>query len=187
MLLRVVRSRALDESACVSQAPHRERANREVRDMPLSGDKAARKRLGKLLVQARFEMNPEWRNRRLFAEEQQINYRLVQDIETAARQNFDDTTKMFIESKYGWALGSIDRVLEGGDPVKVSQVPPRVLALVIEAWGSLEDAPQHVREFAGDGRWDEQFRYEWITDYTRRDPAAQARRRGNAGGHLREA
>ena len=84
--------------------------------MSLSGDKAARKRLGKLLVQARFEMNPDWRNRRLFAEAQEINYRLVQDIETAARPNFDDTTKMFIETKYGWALGSIDRVLEGRRP-----------------------------------------------------------------------
>ena len=142
--------------------------------MSLSGDKAARKRLGKLLVQARFEMNPDWRNRRLFAEAQEINYRLVQDIETAARPNFDDTTKMFIETKYGWALGSIDRVLEGGDPVKAAQVPPRVLAAIIERWGTWDSTPEHIRTFAEASQFPEDFRFRMITGYIERDPAQQA-------------
>jgi hypothetical protein len=150
--------------------------------MSLSGDKAARKRLGKLLVQARFEMNPDWRNRRLFAEEQEINYRLVQDIETAARPNFDEGTKMFIETKYGWALGSIDRVLEGGEPVKAVQMPPRLLALIETAWGSLDDAPQHIKTFAEADQFPLSFRLRMIQGYIDRDPARQATSR-----RLREA
>jgi hypothetical protein len=151
--------------------------------MPLSGDKAARRRLGRLLVQARFEMNPEWRNRRLFAEEQEINYRLVQDIETAARENFDEGTKMFIETKYGWALGSIDRVLAGGEPTKAVQIPPRVLALILEAWGTLDNTPEHIRTFAEADQFPESFKVRMVSAYIDRDPGRQ---RGS-GRHLREA
>lgn len=147
--------------------------------MPSSGDKVARKRLGKLLVQARFEMNPDWRNRRLFAEEQGINYRLVQDIETDARQNFDETTKMFIETKYGWALGSIDRVLAGGDPVKAAQVPPQVLALIIKVWGDFASAPEHIRTFAEADQFPSAFRQQMIQGYAdrigRRSPGRRLR------------
>lgn len=156
--------------------------------MPSSGDKAARKRLGRMLTQARVELDPRYKNRALFARERGINYRLAQDAENAASEvGGDAATRMFISLAYGWTPDSFDTVLAGGDPVKAVQVPPRVMALIRESWGDFESAPQHVREFAGDERWDEQWRLEWLADYIRKDPAAQARRRGNPGGHLREA
>ena len=49
--------------------------------MSLSGDKAARKRLGRLLVQARVDLDVRYKNRAMFARERGLNYRLVQDIE----------------------------------------------------------------------------------------------------------
>ena len=78
--------------------------------MPLSGDKAARKRLGRLLVQARVELDLRYKNRALFARERGLNYRLVQDTENAARDIFDEPTRLVIERAYGWAYGSIDTV-----------------------------------------------------------------------------
>lgn len=84
--------------------------------MPLSGSKAARERLGELLMQARINLDVRYKNRALFARERGLNYRLVQDIETAARDNFDPVTKLAIERAYGWAYGSINAVMAGGEP-----------------------------------------------------------------------
>lgn len=151
--------------------------------MPSSGDKAARKRLGRLLTQARVELDPRYRNRALFSRERGINYRLAQDAENAASDvGGDAATRMFISLAYGWTPDSFDTVLAGGDPKKAAQVPPRVLALVQEAWGSMQDAPQHVRDFAAADQFPEEFRLRMIQGYIERDPARQ---RGT--GHLREA
>lgn len=84
--------------------------------MPLSGSKGARKHLGDLLMQARVDLDVRYKNRALFARERGLNYRLVQDIENAARDNFDPPTKLAIERAYGWAYGSINAVLAGGLP-----------------------------------------------------------------------
>lgn len=151
--------------------------------MSLSGDKAARKRLGRLLVQARVDLDVRYKNRAMFARERGLNYRLVQDIENAARDNFDEPTKLAIERAYNWAYGSIDTVMNGGDPVKAVYVPPRVLALIQEAWGSLEDAPEHIRTFAEAEQFPEEFRLRMISGYIDRTRPGTA----NPGRHLREA
>ena len=89
------------------------------------GDARARKRLGELLTLRRVELDPRYRNRSLFAKEREINLRLAQDIENAARDNFDAPTRAFIALKYGWTADSVDRVLAGGDPVPVERASSR--------------------------------------------------------------
>lgn len=79
-------------------------------------DHAAWKRLGQLLEARRVELNPTYRNRTAFAAERGVDYRLAFDIETGARTNYRRPTLRSVEVGYGWRPGSIDRVLEGGEP-----------------------------------------------------------------------
>jgi hypothetical protein len=84
--------------------------------MAASGDGEARKRLGRLLMQARVRQDPGYRNRARFAREKGLNERLLQDIETGYRGGFGASTKLAIEIAYHWKPGSIDAVLAGGNP-----------------------------------------------------------------------
>ena len=150
------------------------------------GDKAARKRLGRLLTQARVELDPRYKNRALFARERGINYRVAQDAENGHDGvGGDPAMRMFISQVYGWTPDSFDTVLAGGDPVKAVQVPPSVLTLIREAWGDFESAPEHVRTFAGSEQWDEAFRLATIRNYIATDPARARPKEGD--GRLRRA
>ena len=140
-------------------------------------------RLGKLLEQSRVEMDPRWRDLTLFARERGLNWRLAWDAENNRRTTYRSVTRTAIEVAYGWQPGSIDAVLAGGQPVKANQVPARILALIESEWGSMQDAPQHVREFAEAGQFPEEFRMRMIQRYIDGDPGRQ---RGS-GRHLREA
>lgn len=42
--------------------------------------------------------------------------RIVSDLETARRDNYDDGTRVCIDVVMGWKLGSIDTVVAGGKP-----------------------------------------------------------------------
>jgi hypothetical protein len=150
--------------------------------MPDQGDKAAQKRLGLLLRQARVELSLRYKDRTVFARETGLSERLLQDVETAYRSRFKDDTKLALELAYGWQPGSIDAVLAGGDPVKAVHVPPKVLALIRDTWGSFDDAPEHIRTFAEAEQFPEDFRLRMIAGYVQRDPARQ-----RGGRHLREA
>ena len=152
--------------------------------MPTSGDKAARKRLGRLLTQARVELDPRYKNRALFSRERGINYRVAQDAENAASDVGGDVAmRMFISRAYGWTPDSFDVVLAGGEPKKAAHVPPRVMAFIEETWGDFASAPQHVREFAEAGQFPEEFRLRMISGYIDRTRPGTA----NPGRHLREA
>lgn len=84
---------------------------------------SAWQRLGDLLVARRIELNPRWRNRTRFAEEVGLHWRMLFDIEKAKRQSFPDETLMAIEVAYRWQYGSIEAVLNGGDPVPLAAEP----------------------------------------------------------------
>jgi hypothetical protein len=84
--------------------------------MSPSAGSAARERLGSLLKQRRVELGIQYKNRSLFAAETGLNYRLLQDIENAARDNFEDVTLLAVDRAYQWQAGSSARVLAGGDP-----------------------------------------------------------------------
>lgn len=113
-------------------------------------------RLGQLLQQRRVELNPDWKNRAEFTRANGINYRLAQDIETAARDNYDPPTRAFIEDAYRWEPGSIVRVLAGGDPApKDLGMPifadPDEQAVALKAWNenaALADDPESRRLFS---------------------------------------
>ena len=80
-------------------------------------------RLGKLLIQRRAQLDPRYMNRRLFADDRGLDYRLVADIERARRQNFEESTLAAIEVAYAWAPDSILRVLADGDPMPLPDEP----------------------------------------------------------------
>lgn len=73
-------------------------------------------RLGALLQQQRVSLDRRYRNRALFCRERGINYRLTQDIETGARDNYAVATLTHIELAYGWQPGSAAAILAGGGP-----------------------------------------------------------------------
>lgn len=74
-------------------------------------------RLGRLLETRRAQLDPRYRVRKIFVSESGLNYGLIRDIETAARDNYKDPTISAIELAYRWQEGSIKQVLAGGDPV----------------------------------------------------------------------
>jgi len=74
-------------------------------------------RVGKLLEQRRVEINARYRNLRRFTDERGLDYRLAWDIEHAARTNYRRPTITAVEVGYGWQPGSVQLVLDGGDPV----------------------------------------------------------------------
>ncbi len=78
------------------------------------GEDGPWERAGNLLIQRRIDMDPRYRNRRLFAEERGLNWRLLHDIERAKRTNFEPETLAAVESAYRLVPGSYGRMLEGG-------------------------------------------------------------------------
>ena len=84
--------------------------------MPLSGEQRCPKAPRPAAYAGSCRLDVRYKNRALFARERGLNYRLVQDIENAARDNFDPPTKLAIERAYGWAYRSINAVLAGGLP-----------------------------------------------------------------------
>jgi hypothetical protein len=84
--------------------------------MPAVADRAAWVRLGKMLEQRRVCLDPRYSNLSLFAEERGINYRMAWDAEQAKRINYRRATRLAIDIAYGWAPGSVDAVLAGGEP-----------------------------------------------------------------------
>jgi hypothetical protein len=74
--------------------------------------KAAWKKIGEALEQARVELSPRYRNRTLFAQERGIDYRLAYDVEMGARDNYRRPTLRAVEAAYGRPYGWIDAMLD---------------------------------------------------------------------------
>lgn len=85
-------------------------------------------RLGQHLKQRRPQIDPRYRIRRVFAEENGLTDKTVQEVENAYRDTFSPVMLATIEAAYQLKDGSIERFLDGGeleprDPaVQVSQV-----------------------------------------------------------------
>ena len=97
--------------------------------MTAQQDGSAWVRLGELLEERRVEIDPSYRNLRLFCEEAGLDYRLCWDIEHARRTNYRRPTLTAVEVAYGWKPGSIRSVLAGGDPTPSAISPERREAL----------------------------------------------------------
>lgn len=76
---------------------------------------AAWERLGQLLVRRRLELDPRFRNRRIFTAERAVEYRIINDIELGRRDNYEPATLGVIELAYDLAPGTILHVLNGAD------------------------------------------------------------------------
>lgn len=92
------------------------------------GEDGPWERAGKLLVQRRTDMDPRYRNRRLFAEERGVNWRLLHDIERAKRTNFEPETLAAIESAYRLSPGNIERMLAGAGLEPLPDAAPAAMA-----------------------------------------------------------
>lgn len=89
-------------------------------------------RLGEHLARRRAEIDPRYRNRTLFAQERNVNWRLVHDIERAKRTDFRPETLSVLEGAYELAPGAISRFLASGDleaPLAGSEPRPVITVL----------------------------------------------------------
>ncbi|SDI40312.1 hypothetical protein SAMN05421505_1492 [Sinosporangium album] len=97
-------------------------------------------RLGGLLVARRVDLRSAWSNRRQFADDTMLDYRVVYDIEKHRRQNFSPATCRRLEKAYGLRHGAIKAVLDGavldgwvdeGPPIdgidKIDQLDTRIV------------------------------------------------------------
>lgn len=71
-------------------------------------------RLGAALVERRIQIDPRYKNRRLFAREVGLNWRLLFDIEQHKRSNFEPETLMAIARAYRVTYESLLDTLHGG-------------------------------------------------------------------------
>lgn len=78
--------------------------------------------LGDLLIKRRINLDPRYRNRRVFCEEKKIEYRVISDIEGARRSNFSGPMITAIEVAYEIADGAISAVIQ--DPA-LTELPER--------------------------------------------------------------
>lgn len=85
----------------------------------VSDSHARWQRLAALLSDRRTRLDPQYKSRLKFAADTGLNERLIADLENARRSSYRSTTLGAVETAYRWAPGSIDRVLEGGDPAEV--------------------------------------------------------------------
>jgi hypothetical protein len=76
-------------------------------------DRQALERLGHHIVSRRVALG--YRNRTDFADSLQFTVRTLSDIENGVRKASPGTYAM-LENKLGWAPGSIDTILAGGEP-----------------------------------------------------------------------
>lgn len=93
-----------------------------------TADQHARKRLGRLLAARRIELGARYRNKNLFAEERDINRRMLWRLESGADGNYRGDTLRGAESAYMLVPGSLDRSLESGEMERLPAAP-RLTAL----------------------------------------------------------
>lgn len=111
-------------------------------------------RLGEFLLGRRVQLDVRYRNRRAFAADVGLDYRVLYDIESARRTNFSDATKRAIEHAYQIRTGNLDQMLEGGEPDPIDPpsrpepsqtfTPPPPTERLYE-----DDAEQHLWETPG--------------------------------------
>ncbi|MFC7330767.1 hypothetical protein [Marinactinospora rubrisoli] len=77
--------------------------------------------MAKLLVARRSELRPEWRDRTVFARDVGLSPRTLSDLEKARRENYRKGWLTQVEYAYRWTPGSVQAVLEGGDPTPAEE------------------------------------------------------------------
>lgn len=102
-------------------------------------------RLGQHVVARRTELG--FRNRADFAAAVQVSSRLISDIEKGRRTNFDQVTLSALEAALGWETGSVQQVVEGGEP----RLRPGATATVSATMPGLRGSVAAHAHIAGSG------------------------------------
>ena len=91
-----------------------------------------------------------------FAETSGLSRRTISDLERAMRDNFDEATLGHLEAALGWASGSVQQILAGGDPIDAaiegrsqSTAAHRLAGAVARRRGALGLTQQQLAAAAG--------------------------------------
>lgn len=113
-------------------------------------------RLGTLLKRRRPQLDQRYRTRRVFADENHLTDKTVQEIENAYRQTFTQEMLSAIEVAYRLPAGTIERVLNDPDitelPAPISNHQREPDRADIPTWVDLRDLPeweQHIWRIPG--------------------------------------
>lgn len=98
--------------------------------------------LARLLVNRRVQLDPRYRNRRVFCDEKQLDYRVISDIEGARRTNFSAPMLTAIEVAYDLADGAVQQALADPD---LSELPPRQQPADDEHARPPANVPAHIK------------------------------------------
>jgi transcriptional regulator with XRE-family HTH domain len=71
-------------------------------------------RLGKYVVSRRVQLR--YKTRQPFADALGISLRTLGDLETGRREKYEPNTIAALENALGWAAGSVDDIVAGGEP-----------------------------------------------------------------------
>lgn len=123
-------------------------------------------RLGRLLAERRIQLAPRYRNKALFAEERDINRRMLWAFETGKQGNYQPDTIRSVEASYELRPGAVGRILAGGD--LESEIPGRSrpepgAEEALDAAGD-PGTPERVL-FPGDDPLSEALRAAWRLPY----------------------
>lgn len=101
------------------------------------------RRLAEAITHAR--VGAGHRTRRDFAGETRISLRVLSDLETARRTNYDAATLAAVEVALGWLPGSCRAVLAGGSPGTAASAPgsPGRVRVTVE-FEAVPDGPLRV-------------------------------------------
>jgi hypothetical protein len=84
-------------------------------------------RLGRMLERRRGELGYGFRQRARFATERgggQISVKTISRLEKGERDSYPESTVGTVETMYQWAPGSVESVLQGGEPNALLAAPP---------------------------------------------------------------
>lgn len=85
-----------------------------------------RRRVAQTLTQRRIELAPEYKNLRAFSRATGVNYKTLQRIESDADHRFSTGTLLELDQAYQLEFGSLQNMLDGGDPTPLQETPTHV-------------------------------------------------------------
>ncbi|MCP3017253.1 hypothetical protein NGM33_28380, partial [Nocardiopsis dassonvillei] len=125
-------------------------------------DTEAWQRLAAKLTERRASLRPDWSERTTFAQDTGLKYRSISDLETGRRANYKPSWLTKVELAYQWQPGSIQRVLDGQEPVPLedahqaapaSEAGAAPLAASASEWDGELRAPERPLEGNEVLRW----------------------------------
>lgn len=105
------------------------------------------KHLGELLVARRVQIDAKYHNRREFARDVQVDYRVIYDAETARRTNFGKAMLRALENAYRLRTGAFEDYLSGRS-IDLAGTPPDQMPDVHDTEAELDTGNTALKRFA---------------------------------------